>query len=305
MNETNAIELLQSLSDAVAQLAEKVSPSVATVGAGRRAGSGIVWSSDGHILTANHVLGRLTSVTVRLNDGRTFESKIVGRDHYSDVALLKIEAENLTPIQQGNSASLRTGQFVLAMANPMGQKASATSGIVTSYARSIQGWWGVMMENAVVTDARLNPGYSGGPLVDASGKLVGMNVAYFSSRGIAVSVDTLKEVLGKLSRDGKVKKGFLGIVTDSIDLPDEISKKPEIGQEEGLLVLSVEQGSPARNAGVTLGDIIVKLGDKPVASLYDLHRALRETQIGKATSLWVLRGEKLTELKVTPSETEE
>jgi serine protease Do len=304
MNETNAVQILQSLSDAVAKLAEKVSESVVTVGDGRRAGTGIIWSSDGYIVTANHVIGRSESLDVRLGDGRTLEAKIVGRDHYSDVALLKVEAKGLTPLERGDSKGLKTGQFVLALANPMGENTSATSGIVTSPSRSLQGWWGVMMENAVVTDARLNPGYSGGPLVDASGKLVGMNVAYFASRGIAVSIDTLNEVSQKLSKDGRVKKGFLGVVTDAIELPEEVSKKEGVG-DEGLLVLSVAADSPAKEAGVAIGDIIVKLGEAPVSNLYDLHRELRQTVPGKSVGLWVLRGEKLTELKVNPTEAEE
>ena len=283
-------------------MAEKASSSVVNVGTGRRSGTGIAWSRDGYVVTANHVVGRVGALEIRLNDGRKLEAKVVGRDPYSDVALLKTEAENLSPIEFGESRETKTGQFVLALANPFGEKASATLGIVTSPSRTIQGYWGVVMEDAVITDAKLNPGYSGGPLVDASGKLIGMNVAYFSGRGVAVSVDTLKDIVPKLSKDGKVRKGFLGVATDTISLPEEIAEKPEINQEEGVLVLSVEPDSPAKKAGVRMGDIIVKLGDKPIESLYDLHRQLSEQAIGSTTTLWVLRGEVLTPLKITPIE---
>lgn len=299
------MQMLQSLSDAVSQLAEKVSPSVVHIGNGRRSGTGFVWSPDGYIVTANHVVGRASSVEVELDGGTELEGKVVGRDPYSDVALLKVESGSLAPIELGESGELKTGQFVLALANAFGESTSATLGIVTSPRRTLQGWWGVVMEDAVITDAKLNPGYSGGPLVNASGKLVGMNVAYFSGRGVAVSARTLKEIIPKLSKDGRIKKGFLGVMTDTISLPEQLAKRPEINQEDGVIVLSVEEDSPARKAGVALGDVIVKLGDKSIENLYDLHRELRNQQIGSSTTLWVLRGEVLTPLKITPTEVSE
>jgi S1-C subfamily serine protease len=302
MTNVEGIQLLQSFSNAVAGLADDVSPSVVNVNAGRRNGTGIVWSNDGYVVTASHVIGRSPELTVTLADGKELSAKLVGRDHYTDLALLKVEAGGLTPIQRGQSSGIRVGQFVLAMANAFGKKASATSGIVTSPGRSMRGWWGVVIENAVVSDAKLNPGYSGGPLVDASGKMIGMNVAYFSGRGIAISVDSLTEVVEKLSKDGKVKKGFLGVVVDPIELPEELAKAPGIGQEEGLLVRAVDAQSPAKAAGVAMGDIILRLGSAKATDEYELHKALSGEVVGKSASLWVLRGEKLTELKVTPKE---
>ena len=305
MTNVEGIQLLQSFSNAVAGLAEDVSPSVVSINAGRRSGTGIVWSSDGYVVTASHVIGRHPEPTVTLNDGKELSAKLVGRDQYTDVALLKVEASGLTAVQKGSSAGIRVGQFALALANMFGKKASATSGIVTSPGRSMRGWWGVVIENAVVSDAKLNPGYSGGPLVDASGKMIGMNVAYFSGRGIAVSIDSLKEVVEMLSKDGKVKKGFLGVVIEPIELPEELAKAPGIGQEVGLLIRAVDAQSPAKAAGVALGDIILRLGSTKATDEYELHKALSGEVVGKATSLWVLRGEKLTELKITPKEAEE
>jgi S1-C subfamily serine protease len=305
MTNVEGIQLLQSFSNAVAGLAEDVSPSVVSINAGRRSGTGIIWSSDGYVVTASHVIGRHPEPTVTLNDGRELSAKLVGRDQYTDVALLKVEASGLTAVQKGSSAGIRVGQFALALANVFGKKASATSGIVTSPGRSMRGWWGVVIENAVVSDAKLNPGYSGGPLVDASGKMIGMNVAYFSGRGIAVSIDSLKEVVETLSKDGKVKKGFLGVVVEPIELPEELAKAPGIGQEEGLLIRAVDAQSPAKTAGVALGDIILRLGSTKATDEYELHKALSGEVVGKGTSLWVLRGEKLTELKITPKEAEE
>ncbi len=305
MTGTEGFQLLQSFSDAVAQLAESVSPSVVNVTAGRRGGTGLVWSGDGHVVTASHVIGRSVTPTVTLGDGRELEAKVVGRDQYTDLALLKVDADGLSPIQKGSAKELKVGQFVLALANAFGKKASATSGIVTSHSRSMRGWWGVVIENAVVSDAKLNPGYSGGPLVDASGKMIGMNVAYFAGRGVAISVDSLSETVEMLSKDGRVKKGFLGVVVEPIELPDELAKRSDVGQDEGLLVRSVEGQSPAKAAGVAIGDLILKLGDARATDEYELHKALSGDVVGRSLSLWVLRTEKLTELRITPKEAEE
>ena len=305
MTGTEGTQLLQSFSNAVAQLADAASGSVVNVSGGRRGGTGMVWSSDGHVVTASHVVGRSASPRVILADGREFEATIIGRDDYNDVAVLKIDAQGLTPVEPGTSKDLRVGQFVLALANAFGKKASATSGIVTTPNRSMRGWWGVTIEDAIVTDAKLNPGYSGGPLVDAAGRLLGMNVAYFAGRGVAVSVDSLRESVGKLLKDGRIKKGFLGVVVEPIDLPADLAGKSEVGQEEGLLVRAVEAGSPAKAAGVALGDVILKLGETRATDEYELHRALTGEVVGKAIRLWVLRGEQPTELSITPKEAEQ
>lgn len=297
-------QLLQSFSNAVTELAESVSTSVVSVNAGRRGGTGIVWSSEGLLVTANHVIGHSAAPTVALADGRELTAKVLGTDPYTDVALLKVDAGELTPINQGTAGGIKVGQFVLALANASGKKASATSGIITSRRRNMRGFWGVMIEDAVVSDAKLNPGYSGGPLVDASGGLLGMNVAYFAGRGIAVSVDALKETVSKISRDGRVKKGFLGVVVEPIELPEELATSSEVGQAEGLLVRAVEPGSPAKAAGVAIGDVILELGDAHASDEYELHRALSSDVVGKPLTLKVLRAEKSTRLMVTPGEAE-
>ncbi len=299
----SASQLLESLSDAIVQVAEKVSASVVRVGSGRRfGGTGVVWSSDGYVVTANHVVGRLSEVEVGLRDGRSIKAKVVGHDQYSDVALLKIEEDKLTPIEAGDSEGVRAGQFVLALANPFGEQPSVTSGIITSPKRTIRGWWGRLMENVIVTDAPLNPGYSGGPLVDAAGRMIGLNAAYVYSRGIAVPISAVKHVADRLMRDGRIKRAYLGIVSDTISLPEEIAKQSTIQQDEGLIVLSVAPDSPAKRAGLAMGDVIVKFDQKPVSSVYDLHGLLSEEVIAKGTKLSILRGEKLTELTITPNE---
>lgn len=302
---TDGSKLLQSFSNAVAQLADEASRSVVSVSTGRRGGTGIVWSHDGYVVTASHVVGGASAPQVRLPDGREMEAKVVGRDPYTDVALLKVEADGLKAIGREGAGGLRVGEFVLALASPYGGKASATSGIVTSPRRSMRGWWGMTIDNAVVTDAKLNPGYSGGPLVTATGGLAGMNVAYFSGRGVAVSADALKETVEKLSVDGRVKKGYLGVVVEPVELPEEVSEASGGGQATGLLVRAVEPGSPAKSAGVAIGDVIMRLGDAKAADEYDLHRALSAEVVGKQVTLHILRGEKPAELTVTPKEAEQ
>jgi S1-C subfamily serine protease len=293
------------MSDGIVDVVKQVSPSVVQVSNGRRGyGSGIVWDSDGHVLTSAHVIGRAGNVqTSFASDGEiSYEAKVIGQDRFSDVALLQIEGVNkskLRPINKGDSSTLLTGQFVLALANPFGEKVSATFGIVTNASATIGGrmpW----SDNVIISDAKLNPGYSGGPLVDVTGRMIGMNAAYFANRGISIPVNDLKEIAKNLSVDGGVKRAYLGIVSDTISLPHEVAQ--EIKQEEGLIVYSVEAGTPAKKGGVAVGDIVVKLNSKPVRSFYDLRKLLTSEVIGKSTALSVLRGEKLTELTVTPTE---
>jgi len=288
----------------VTELAESVSSSVVSVNASRRGGTGMVWSADGLVVTASHVIGQSLTPIVTLGDGKEIEAKVLGRDSYNDVALLKVDASGLSPVKAGSADGIRVGQFVLALANAFGRKVSATSGIITTHRRSMRGFWGVMIEDAVVSDAKLTPGYSGGPLVDASGNLLGMNVAYFAGRGVAVSVDTLKETVEKLSKDGKVKKGFLGVVVEPVELPEELARSAEVGQEEGLMVRAVENGSPAKAAGVAMGDVILRLGEAQATDEYELHKALSGEVVGKPVTLRVLRAEKVAELRITPREAE-
>ncbi|MGI0079078.1 MAG: S1C family serine protease, partial [Nitrososphaerales archaeon] len=278
-------------------------PSVVQIKAGDRGlGSGVVWNRDGLVLTNSHVIGRTGEVEVTLyGDSKSYKASVQGQDRFSDVALLKIEdaGKSLHPIEQGDSSNLAVGQFILALANPFGEKVGATFGIITNASATMGGrmpW----ADNVIVTDAKLNPGYSGGPLIDASGKMIGMNAAYFANRGIAIPINTLADIAKNLASEGSVKRAYLGIVSDALELPQELAE--EIQQEEGLIVLSVESGTPAKRAGVAVGDIVVKLDSKPVRNFYDLRKILTSKTIGKPTSLSVLRGEKLTELTVTPTE---
>ena len=296
-------QVLQSFSDAIAGVVGQVSPSVVQIKAGDRGfGSGVVWDKEGLVLTNSHVIGRAGEVEVTLYaDSKSYKASVLGQDRFSDVALLKIEGagKSLQPIEQGDSLNLAVGQFVLALANPFGEKVGATFGIITNASATMGGrmpW----ADNVIVTDTKLNPGYSGGPLIDASGKMIGMNAAYFANRGIAIPINALIDIVKSLASEGSIKRAYLGIVSNTLELSQELAA--EIQQEEGLIVLSVESGTPAKKAGVAVGDIVVKLDSKPVRNFYDLRKILTSKAIGKPTSLSVLRGEKLTELTVTPTE---
>jgi S1-C subfamily serine protease len=290
---------LQTISGEIERIAENVGRSVVSVGSGQGNGSGIAW--DEHtVVTAYHVVRGADEVSIGTEDGRKLVGKVAGRLRRSDLAVLKVDA-SLTPIQKGDSDGLKAGQFVLALANPFSSRTSVTSGIITGANRTIGGWWGMTIEDAVITDARVNPGYSGGPLVDASGQLVGMNVAYFSKRGIAVPVNTIAKVVKRLAEGKPFKRAYLGIVSNPVALPAEVSSDQRVGQETGVMVLSIEDGTPAKKSGLAFGDVILKFNGKSVSNSEDLTSFLGEEAIGKQAKLAVLRGGNVVELEITPT----
>lgn len=299
----NPLQVLESLSDATTELVRKLTPSLVSVNTAMTRGTGVVFSSDGHIVTCNHVLGRSSSVRIGSGE-KVFEAKSIGVDPYSDIALLKAGQGNFKPIELGDSERLNTGQFVLALANLFNRQATATTGIITSVGNALRGWRGTAMENVIATDARLNPGFSGGPLVDVSGKMIGLNTAFVWSRGIAIPVNKVKGTVDRLMAGGRIKRAYLGIVSNTVSIPQEIAEQTRINQSAGVMIFSVEPDAPAKKAGLAMGDVIVSFNEKPVTSFYDLPTLLTEEVIGKKTKLSILRGEKLTELTVIPSAAE-
>lgn len=307
---------LTSLSDAIVSVAEKVSPSVVGVQTGRMfgggaGGSGVIWSRDGYIVTCYHVVKGFREVQISSQElGSVMHADVVGKDPYSDIALLKISnttAKNgkaLQPIEIPDSGEdLKAGQIVLALANPFGEQASITKGIITSSRSSVRGWWGrTMMNNVVITDARLNPGYSGGPLVDISGKMIGLNAFYVSSRGIAIRTSKMKGIVENLKSYGRVRRAYLGITSYPISIPEEVTRQAGMSQDSGLMIVSVEPNSPAKKAGLLIGDVVLSLDGNKVGSLHDIERLLTQELIGKAVKLAVLRSEKLTELTIVPED---
>ena len=284
-------------------LAGKVGGSVVRVRSRRGFGSGVVWTENGYILTCSHVVGRASVVEVGFKGGPRLEARVIGHDPYRDMALLKVDRTGLTPIEVGDSDAVEVGQLVFAFANPFGANPSTTSGIVTT-AKASLGWGLGSGEDVIVTDAPLNPGYSGGPLVDASGKVIGLNVAYANARGISIPVNSIAGTISALISDGRIRTAHLGISTDAISLPRRLTDEANIDQDEGLLILEVEPDSPARKAGLVVGDILVTFDKTPITTHSDLYRRLTKDAIGKPVEIGALRAERLVKLTITPNEDE-
>lgn len=296
----NSIEFLKSLSDATSTLVQTLSRSVVSVNSRMSKGTGVVLDKEGYIVTCNHVLAGCNTVRVG-QDGRAFEARVIGTDAYNDIALLKADGGVFEPIKLGDSDNLHTGQFILALANPFNRnQPTATTGIITNPDSSIRGFRGTAMENVIATDAKLNPGFSGGPLVDAEGRLIGINSAYVWQRGIAIPINKVKTVTDRLITGKKPTKAYLGLIANTVAIPQEIQEETGIEQETGVMVFQVEAASPARKAGLTMGDVIVEFNGKPVTDFYDLPRLLSEDVADRKTALSIIRGEKLLDLTITP-----
>jgi len=299
---SNPLEVLKSLSEATSMLINKISKSVVAVTAQMSRGTGVVITKDGYIVTCNHVLQGCSGVKVGQGE-KTFNAKIIGTDPYNDLALIKAESGEFTPVEMADSEKLSVGQYVLALANPFNRKQpTATTGIVTSVNSTVRGWRGMTaMENVIATDAQLNPGFSGGPLVDVEGKIIGINMAYVWQRGIALPINKVKAVTDRLMTGRIAERGYLGIVANTVAIPEEIAEQAGLEQETGVMIFSVEAGSPARKAGLAMGDVLVKFNGKPVTNFYELPRLLAEDVIGKEVKLTVIRREDLLETSIVPT----
>ncbi|MDR0470846.1 MAG: trypsin-like peptidase domain-containing protein [Nitrososphaerota archaeon] len=298
----NPLEVLKSVSDATSTLIKKTSESVVAVKAQMSRGTGVIITKDGYIITCNHVLQGCNIVKIGQGE-KTVNAKIVGTDPYNDIALLKAQQGQYTPIALGDSEKLNVGQYVLALANPFNKnQPTATSGMVTGVNSTIRGWRGMTaMDNVIATDAQLNPGFSGGPLVDAEGKLIGINTAYVWQRGIAIPINKVKTITDRLMTGRTAQRGYLGIIANTVAIPQDIAEQAGIEQETGVMIFSVEAGSPARQAGLAMGDVLIKFNDKPVTDFYDLPRLLTEDVIGKQTKALIIRREALLEATIIPT----
>jgi len=298
----NPLEVLKSVSDATSTLIKKTSESVVAVKAQMSRGTGVIITKDGYIITCNHVLQGCNIVKIGQGE-KTVNAKIVGTDPYNDIALLKAQQGQYTPIALGDSEKLNVGQYVLALANPFNKnQPTATSGMVTGVNSTIRGWRGMTaMDNVIATDAQLNPGFSGGPLVDAEGKLIGINTAYVWQRGIAIPINKVKTITDRLMTGRTAQRGYLGIIANTVAIPQDIAEQAGIEQETGVMIFSVEAGSPARQAGLAMGDVLIKFNDKPVTDFYDLPRLLTEDVIGKQTKALIIRRETLLEATIIPT----
>ncbi|TMB69482.1 MAG: PDZ domain-containing protein [Deltaproteobacteria bacterium] len=314
-------DLLDAYSAAVTAAAERVSPSVVNVEIRQRpdnrqpspsrpmelrgSGSGFVFTPDGFILTNSHVVHRASRLGVTLPDGRSFEAHLIGEDPDTDLAVIRVNADGLVPATLGDSKSIRVGQLVVAIGNPYGFQCTVTAGVVSALGRSLRSHSGRLIDDVVQTDAALNPGNSGGPLVTSRGEVIGVNTAVIlPAQGLcfAIAINTAKHVAGLLIRNGKIRRGHIGVAGQNVTLQRRLVHQHSLAVTSGILVISLEPKGPAHRAGLREGDVIVAYGSHPVASIDELHRLLTEEQVGTKIELTLLRsGEKLT-LEVVPEE---
>jgi S1-C subfamily serine protease len=304
-------ELLDAYSQAVIGAAEKVSPSVVNIevstGDRRRggSGSGFVFTPDGFLLTNSHVVHGASKIEVTLLDGRRGEAQLIGDDPETDLAVIRINAPNLMSVAFGDSNKIRVGQLAIAIGNPYGFQYSVTAGVVSALGRSIRSGTGRLIDNVIQTDAALNPGNSGGPLVNSRGEVIGVNTAVIlPAQGIclATAINTAKFVAGQLIKEGRVRRSYIGVAGQAVQLHRRLVRYHNLTVETGILVVSTEPGGPSSKAGVQEGDVIVGYDDLPIASIDDLHRLLTDQKVGVKSNLTVIRrNEKLT-LSIMPED---
>jgi len=309
--------LHDAYSQAVMAAVETVSPSVVKIEVSRKApaprgpreaggsGSGFIISPDGLVMTNSHVVHGAAQVQVVLSDGRRPDSVLVGEDPESDLAVLRVYAPNLAPLKFANSATLRVGQLAIAIGNPYGFEATVTAGVVSALGRSLRSQSGRLMEDIIQTDAALNPGNSGGPLVNSRGEVIGVNTAVIlPAQGIcfAIASNTAQLIAGWLVKEGRVRRSYLGIAGQTAPIHARLRRHYRLQQDRGVLVVGVEPGGPARRAGLREGDLIISFKAHPISGIDELLRKLVGSEIGVASTMTVLRQSEKLELSITPRE---
>ena len=317
---TDDSALHDAYSAAVMRAVERVSPSVALIeveqpaaSGGRRrggpseqgSGSGFVFTPDGLMLTNSHVVSGAKKIHATLPDGQRFRADLVGDDPDTDLAVVRIEAQDLPTAVLGDSAVLRAGQLVVAIGNPYGFQYTVTAGVVSALGRSLRSRNGRLMDGIIQTDAALNPGNSGGPLVNSRGEVIGVNTAMIlpaQNLCFAIPIQTARRVAGLLIRDGRVRRAWLGLGGQNVPLPKRIASALKLAAPRGVQVVSVEKDSPADKAGVREKDILVGLDDLAVGTVDDLHRELGEERIGVRVMLTLIRDFEKLSLEAMPRE---
>src|SRR2546425_3002410 len=309
--------LLDEYSRTVVSVAERVAPSVVNIdikqqrntryGAGEigGSGSGFIITPDGFILTNSHVVHNATQITVNLPDGREYRAELIGDDPETDLAVVRIDAPQLVHVRLADSECLRVGQLVIAIGNPFGFQASVTAGVISALGRSMHSQSGRLIDNIIQTDAALNPGNSGGPLVNSAGEVIGVNTAMIRpAQGIcfAIASNTARLVAGWLIRDGRIRRSYIGVAGQNVPLHRRVVRFYNLPLETGVLVVSVEKDSPAERAGLREGELIVAFNDQSIGSVHHLHKILVGEQIGVSASLTVIRHTEKLELPIQPAE---
>jgi len=316
--------LLDAYSTAVTGAVERMSPSVVNIevhqSAGRTrsgeprerhgGGSGFVFTPDGLILTNSHVVHEVARIAVTLADGRRMPATVIGDDPASDLAVIRLDQPHsgepgFTAAALGDSQRLRVGQIVIAIGAPYGFQSTVTAGVVSALGRSLRSYSGRLIDDVIQTDASLNPGNSGGPLVDSAGRVVGVNTAtILPAQGIcfAIGINTAKFVASRLLRDGRIRRSYIGVSAQTVPVHRRVVRFYDLPKEMGAVVVGVEENSPAKRAGLREGDVIVALEGQPVAGVDDLHRLLTDLRVGVSCALTVIRWTEKLEIKVVPEE---
>ncbi len=298
-------ELLDAYSHAVTSVVDAVGPAVVSVSLPRGGGSGVMFAPDGYLLTNAHVVGRARGVKIGLPDGSTHDGNVVGADPATDLAVVHIDGSHLPAAELGNSARLRVGQLVVAVGNPLGFSFTVSAGVVSALGRSLRAQDGRLMDAIIQSDVALNPGNSGGPLVDSHARVVGINTAVIlGAQGLSFSVpvDTARWVLGELMQHGRVRRGVLGLAAQTRPIDRRIARHHGLTQTTGVELMEVVPGKPAERAGLKAGDILLSLDGTAVTSVDGVHRLLGASSIGRSMACKLLRGAQLIELQVTPGE---
>jgi S1-C subfamily serine protease len=292
-------EALDAFSRVVVRVAETIMPAVVNIRAeqGTRggSGSGVLFTPDGFLLTNHHVVQDKTQVRVRLTDGRELQGRVVGADPWTDLAVVQADANGLPCATLGDSARLKVGQLAVAVGSPFGFDSTLTAGVLSALGRTLRSITGHLVDNVIQTDAALNPGNSGGPLVDSRASVIGINTAIIqSAQGIcfAIPINAAKHILPQLMKHGRVVRGYLGLHGHAVPLARPLARTFELTQTAAVEVVAVEPQGPAAQAGIEPDDLIISLGEQDVTSVDDLHKLLTQLPVGVPVSIIILRGQR-------------
>jgi S1-C subfamily serine protease len=296
-------EILDAYSHAVTSVVDAVGPAVARVSVRHGGGSGVVFTPDGYLLSNAHVVGRASVVQVDLPDGSTHQGNVVGTDPATDLAVVHIDGAHLPAAELGDSSRLKVGQLVVAIGNPLGFSSTVSAGVVSALGRTLRAQDGRLMDAIIQSDVALNPGSSGGPLVDSHARVVGINTAVILGAqgiGFSVPIDTARWVLGELMQHGRVRRGVLGLAAQTRPLDRRIARHHGLAQKSGVEVMEVQPGKPAQVAGLREGDILLAMDGATLQSVDDVHPLLGASSIGRPLACKVLRSASLLDITVTP-----
>jgi S1-C subfamily serine protease len=304
------IALLDEYSRTIVSAVDRVTPSVVNIesranGSRGGSGSGFIIAPDGFILSNSHVVHGAREIVVNLSDGRESRAQLVGDDPDTDLAVIRVDAAQLSHVRLADSETLRVGQIAIAIGNPLGFQASVTAGVISALGRSMHAQSGRLIDNIIQTDAALNPGNSGGPLANSAGEVIGVNTAVIRpAQGIcfAIASNTAKFVAGWLIKEGRIRRGYIGVAGQTSPLHRRVARFYRLANESGAMVVSIEKGSPAEQSRIRPDDVIVAFNDEPIASVHDLHKKLVGDRIGTPCKLTVLRGTEQLTIYVTPAE---